>query len=374
MNNKLLKNKIKKSGSIFLSFLLISLIWTQNVSTFLHATAVSNSIEQQVAQDVQVQEYIPIELDKNKIAILPKTTEMFYAISDIWHDCFNYQYGRELEEGTYANTYLKNLFTKYDTFVYIHEGRAIAMLMLLPVKLTCTDNSVVDGYYVYAVGTKKEYRNNGITTLMLEYVDEYTSSLGKKFRILNPDDTSPWLYNFYAKRGYELFKYRQVVMKPEELEELAGAAEPMMCQDGLSEQDLYNCRKINLESKTGFVNWEIGELACVQEDYKLPYKNYHEFYFGDWQYAVVRYGRPGTKTLVIKEFYIKEENKQAFFKTLHDAFPDRTFVFQMPDSDEFSNFFDRGYSVHELTMMNFKGAEDLKSKVKLPVYFNFGMD
>ena len=318
--------------------------------------------------------HISLTPDKSNIYMLPKDKNMFDAISDVWHDAFNYNYGSELRAGTYMNFYVNNIFTKYDTLVYMYDNKCVSMLTLIPTKLTLVDGSVKDGYYIYAVGTKNEYRKNGISTLMLNYVDDLAKSQGKEYRILNPDETNPNLYNFYNKRGYEYIRYRRVSLSPEEVLELASDSEMMPVQFGLNSGDLFNCRKINLENKTGFIQWEENELSEVQKEYKLEYKNYNELYFGDWQYAIIRYGKTDTKKIVIKEFNIKDENKKAFFKTLSVMFPEKTLVFEIPDSDDFSNFFDKPYSSRILTMINFKNSEELRSYVRYPVYFNFGMD
>ncbi|MBP0979203.1 MAG: GNAT family N-acetyltransferase, partial [Oscillospiraceae bacterium] len=366
MNNLSIKIKI-------LSFLAaVSTLSASSLSIFGEAAentsqsnpVVNQSVETEAQAQAETEEIkdIKISIDKKNIGILEKKPEAFYMVADVWHDAFGYKYGSEKTEGSYMNNFVNNTFLKYDTFVYMHENKCISMLTLIPTQLKTNDGVIKNGYYVYAVGTKNEYRNNGITTLMLDYVDEYAKSNGYDFRILNPDDPPSWLRNFYQKRGYEFAHFRRITMTPKEIVRAAEDAEVLQYQDGLSAKDLFNCRKNNLENKTGFVRWSEKELESVQADYKLAYKNYHELYFGDWQYAIVRFGKPNSMTIVVKEFYIKDENKKSFFKTLQTLFPEKTIVFETPDSDEFSNFFDKSYDLKVLSMFNIKDSEDLRTK------------
>ncbi len=365
--------KLSKLSKRIIGLLMVSTLLSNAVNHFICASAVG-VVNQDGSVGVQQKNHVSITPDKNNIMLLKKSKDMFYAIADIWRDSFSYTTGCELEPGTFSYSYVNNTFMKYDTFVYVHEGRAIAMLMLVPAKLALIDGSSVEGYYVYAVGTLKEYRNNGIVTMMLDWVDEYSLSQGKKFRILNPDETSPWLYNFYSKRGYRMINCRQIAVSHDVLEQQAGDAQPMSFKDGIWGQDLYNRRKVNMTG-LGFVEWPVDVLRDVQLDYKTPYKTYREMSFDDGQYAIVRCGRLGTNTIVIKEFHIKDENRGAFFKTLVNVFPGKNFVFEMPDSDRYSNFLRLGdYVVAPLSMINVKGAEEILSKVASPMYFNFGMD
>lgn len=382
--NKLsnLSNKIKLLSFVVSSLVSTSIISVLSLSVFgvtaISETVGTGDISQPESCVIETSsDNIKINVDKKNIGILEKKPEMFYAISDIWRDSFNYTYGRELISGSYINNYINNIFLKYDTFVYMHENKCISMLTLIPTQLQTSDGILKKGYYVYAVGTKKEYRNNGITTIMLDYVDEYAKSNGYDFRVLNPDDTTPWLYNFYQKRGYEFTHFRRIAMTTDEIKKASEGAESLVYQDGLSSKDLFNCRKNNLENKTGFIQWAEEELAAVQSDYKLAYKNYHELYFGDWQYAIVRFGKPNSKQIIVKEFYIKDENKRAFFKTLYTLFPDKTIIFDLPNSDEFSKFFDefnKSYYLDILSMFNIKESNDMRDKMNYPVYFNFGID
>lgn len=378
--NKLLRKGVIAPLSLSILFSNTAFLTTFADSQVLDNQVLGNSTYQEISYDAQNtvdDNHISIVPEAKNICILPKDPKYFYAITDIWHDAFDSVYGSELVSGKFMNYYVNNMFTKYDTYVYMHEGKAVSMMMLIPTSLTLKNGEVKDGYYVYAVGTKNEYQNNGITTLMLNFIDEYSKSQGKVFRILNPDRTHDWLYNFYGKRGYECVNVRRVYMTPEEVLEVAQDAEPMVYQDGLPADNLYNCRKVNLGNDTGFVQWSENELQVVQGEYKLPHNNYHELYFGDWQYAIIRYGRNlhDTQNIIVKEFYIKDENKKAFFKTLSQLFEGKNIIFDMPDSDERSNFFEgKPYRVLPLSMINLRNSEDIKSQVKLPIYFYFGMD
>jgi len=81
------------------------------------------------------------------------------------------------------------------------QGDEIAgMLTMLPLHLTSPVRSF-PARYIYAVATHTAYRNQGVSTRLLNEAHAYMQSRGEAASILVP--ASPSLFDFYSKRGYQ---------------------------------------------------------------------------------------------------------------------------------------------------------------------------
>lgn len=80
------------------------------------------------------------------------------------------------------------------------QGDDIAgMLSMFPLRLTSRGRSF-PARYIYAVATDPRYRNQGISTRLLDHAHAHMQSLSEAAAILVP--ASPSLFDFYGKRGY----------------------------------------------------------------------------------------------------------------------------------------------------------------------------
>jgi predicted N-acetyltransferase YhbS len=73
------------------------------------------------------------------------------------------------------------------------------MLSMLPLRLTSPGRSF-PARYIYAVATDIKYRNQGVSTRLLDYAHAFMQGRGEAAAILVP--ASPSLFDFYGKRGY----------------------------------------------------------------------------------------------------------------------------------------------------------------------------
>lgn len=72
-----------------------------------------------------------------------------------------------------------------------------AMLFLLPCEIT-NYQTKIDGYYIYAAATKKEYRKKGYMSRLIEEI-----KAENKLVFLKP--ATPDLVRFYARLGFKVF-------------------------------------------------------------------------------------------------------------------------------------------------------------------------
>lgn len=81
------------------------------------------------------------------------------------------------------------------------QGDDIAgMLSMLPLRILSPGRSFA-ARYIYAVATDPKYRNQGVSTRLLNHAHAYMQSRGEAAALLVP--ASPSLFDFYLKRGYK---------------------------------------------------------------------------------------------------------------------------------------------------------------------------
>ena len=81
------------------------------------------------------------------------------------------------------------------------RGNDIAgMLTMLPLRIGSPGHSFA-ARYIYAVATDPKYRNQGISTRLIDHAHDFMQSMGEAAAILVP--ASPSLFDFYGKRGYK---------------------------------------------------------------------------------------------------------------------------------------------------------------------------
>jgi hypothetical protein len=83
--------------------------------------------------------------------------------------------------------------------VETQEGDIAGMLSMLPLRLASPGRSFA-ARYIYAVATDPKFRNQGVSTRLLEFAHGFMQRLGEEASILVP--ASPSLFDFYGKRGY----------------------------------------------------------------------------------------------------------------------------------------------------------------------------
>jgi Acetyltransferases len=81
-----------------------------------------------------------------------------------------------------------------------------AALCLLPLSLHRPGNPPIPGYYLYALGTLKAFRGQGLGKQLLEEARSLALQNGQKFILLQP--TQPGLFGYYAPLGYTHTLYR----------------------------------------------------------------------------------------------------------------------------------------------------------------------
>ncbi len=111
----------------------------------------------------------------------------------LWSDIFGDT--PEMVEDYFAHRHLDE-----NMLVETHEDDIAGMLTMLPLRLLSPGRSF-PARYIYAVATDPKFRNQGVSTRLLDYAHRFMQGLGEAASILVP--ASPSLFDFYGKRGYK---------------------------------------------------------------------------------------------------------------------------------------------------------------------------
>ncbi|WP_283608626.1 GNAT family N-acetyltransferase [Faecalispora anaeroviscerum] len=177
----------------------------------------------------------------------------------IWQACF----GDPKRPTAY---FFNNAFQPRTCLVYEIDGRAAAMVHMLPVRMV-QPGGEVRGHYIYAASTLPQYRKQGCMGALLRAAAHLGLKRGEHFSCLLP--SSDALYDYYANYGYEeAFFTRFVTASAEELSQLSAGAQRGRVIIGYSK--MREIRKEQLSSLWGSVLWEERAL-CFAEGFNRQY-------------------------------------------------------------------------------------------------------
>ena len=114
-------------------------------------------------------------------------------LATLWREAFG-----DTEEETAF--YFRHRHRNGNMLVFRAEGQVAGMLTMLPLALLA-DGKTMKTRYVFAVATKKAFRNHGISTRLLEAANSFASGEGCAATLLVP--AGERLFEYYGKRGYQ---------------------------------------------------------------------------------------------------------------------------------------------------------------------------
>ncbi len=120
----------------------------------------------------------------------------------LWHTCFG-------DDMAYIDHFFASVFVPEQAIVLHQEGSVCAMTLYFPLRLKSGEGEEKQAAYLYAVATDPKFRNQGLSTGLLEFTAGYLSAKGFQALVLVPGNED--LFRFYQKRGYVPFFYHQVI-------------------------------------------------------------------------------------------------------------------------------------------------------------------
>lgn len=118
-----------------------------------------------------------------------KNPDNIVELTALWREAFG-------DSDEFLNLFFSTAYSSKKARVCLIDGKLAAMLYWFE----CSLNGLKIAY-IYAVATKKEFRNKGLASLLLKDTHEHLNALGFDAAVLVPSEDS--LFNFYQKLGYE---------------------------------------------------------------------------------------------------------------------------------------------------------------------------
>lgn len=116
-------------------------------------------------------------------------------ILDLFNICFP-------GEEKFADWFFNKVYDYKNTLVYEDNGKIIAALQMIPVKLS-DGEKIYSSSYLYGVGTLPEYRGKGIMARVINFSFEEDRKKGTDYSILIVQEQS--LLNYYRRFGFEKY-------------------------------------------------------------------------------------------------------------------------------------------------------------------------
>ena len=219
----------------------------------------------------------------------------------LWHDVFG-------DSGEYINRFLN----KYDALKYalIVSKPIKAALFMLPVKLCCKGQAL-DGRYIYAVMTDKNYRSQGLCSQLMQRAHEMVAENGEHFCVLVPAERT--LFDFYAKFGYS---DKGLKLKSERIAFDDMENTPFdVCECGFEE---FVKMRDEYFSKKAYFKWDKTALSYNFDEIKLSNGKILKISSPKDEFYAVCYKRD--KDILIRESSISEKEKNTAVQAVMNYF------------------------------------------------------
>ncbi len=324
------------------------------------------------------------------------TDENLDGLKLLFKDCFNLDFC-----SPYGFFYLTNIFKNYKPLIFLEDKKVVSMLTLIPLQLV-TNVGVFSGFYIWGLGTLKDFRNQNLATQMLNFVSDYSKKLNKDFNLLIPEAGKNYLYDFYFKKGFKtdinhkilLVEKQRVVefLKSQEISEINLNVRFFTVEDSEKLKKIRRRNFLTVDSKIGYLEWGNSELEIVQKELSLPGSNHYIVGFDDDQYCVL--DLRDKKVLKIREMCVKKQFIGNFFEFIFKTYSGFDFFeFSFPNvvcDDCGLKFVSRCFDglnggkrcvekkvamfkqIPDNTLKNVEASSNIKQFENL--YFNFGLD
>lgn len=120
-------------------------------------------------------------------------------LKKMWQEIFE-------DKAEYINLFFDNMYKDEYCFIAIDNEKVVAMMYFLPATMV-RKHEKIEGRYVYAVATDKNYRGRGIMSALESYASNVVALKGVEFLTLVPATES--LFSMYEKIGYKTYEYHK---------------------------------------------------------------------------------------------------------------------------------------------------------------------
>ncbi len=126
------------------------------------------------------------------------------GLFEIWTACFT-------DDIPYIENYFKYCFPYTKTLVAITDSGEIASSITLIPASAQIDKKIIEGYYLYAVGTKPEHRGFSLSSSLINIAKQICLKENLSFLITKPASDS--LYDLYERYGFICTLYEEQIIE-----------------------------------------------------------------------------------------------------------------------------------------------------------------
>jgi predicted acetyltransferase len=245
---------------------------------------------------------------------------MIEELKHIWNVCFD-------DGEAYSNLYFSHGYSPGNTLVHTVDGRAVAMLSLLPATLV-TPHGERKARYVYAVATLPAFRGRGFSSLLAAQADARMRAEDCALAIVVP--ASEALVHFYRKQGFVPAFFRRTASFATSVKVQADPLEGRSVDHTENEIQKISALRERFFSATGcFVRWDAGILSYILRECRIGGGG--AFFFSDRRdegYTIVE---RENETLFVREIAVAQHLAPRVLAFLRHHYADcKTIIFHLP--------------------------------------------
>ncbi len=175
--------------------------------------------------------------------MLIENTEYNLQLNELWQEVFG-------DSKEAVDIFFEMMFDTSHCFAHLQDTKITSWLYLLPCKIKF-DSQIFSGAYLFAAGTKKEYRRKGIMSTLINEAQDFAKNQGLDFISLVPANET--LYSYYEKFGFQTAMHK--VMNTSKNQGLTVAK-----TSPLNAEQVYDIRS---SFEGNFFIWDRAELRYV---------------------------------------------------------------------------------------------------------------
>ncbi len=220
---------------------------------------------------------------------------MVLYLKEIWRECFG-------DSESYIDFFFENNFNRNKILVWLEDGKPVSMLTLIKASIYINYN-YVPIWYVYAVATQKAYRGLGISTKLLNFInnpqknsifstatvqdDDRNKSTDIQvpaevaFSMLVPADKG--LFSYYKKRGYTDYFYIQEL----EILRVDCLANDIVVIDLLPGE--YKVLRDTTFKREGYISWDEESISYIICENEFTGGKAQKIIYKDKEYGIIFY-------------------------------------------------------------------------------------
>lgn len=260
--------------------------------------------------------------------------EDLYDLKEVWKLCFG-------DPDAYIDLYFDNRDWTREIAALEVDGKAVAMLAMIPVDMVNSDGEIRCASMIFAVATHPDYQKQGFADRLLEYANQYLFSKGTQVTLLVPAGED--LFQFYGKRGYQNgFFVREAMLKRRDIERMNRDESNVnmsrrLCRIVSSHPSQYNELRSKLLEGHDHLAYRVDEIrfekqiavAFGTDIYAIEFtgSGSQESYTAEGcAYAE----RVSPERVIVKELLVSEEGLAAALKCIAELLPAEEYYIRTP--------------------------------------------